>query len=93
MNQQYKRDGNNIHTSVKISFVDAIKGCRMPLKTLTKSIMLTIPSGTQPETILRLKNQGLSVNGKYGDLFVTIKVQIPTVLTDKQKQLLEEWDN
>lgn len=92
MSQQYKREGNNIFTTVTITFVDAIQGCKVPLKTLTKSIMLAIPSGTQPETIMRLKNQGLSVNGKSGDLFVTVKVDIPKDITEKQKQLLKQWD-
>ncbi len=92
MKQQYKRDGNNIFTDVTISFVDAIQGCKIPLKTLTKSIMLAVPSGTQPETIMRLKNQGLSVSGKSGDLFVTIKVEIPKGISEKQRELLKQWD-
>ena len=92
MSQQYKRDGNNIFTSVTISFVDAVLGCKIPLKTLTKSIMLAVPSGTQPETVMRLKKQGLSVDGKSGDLFVTVKVEIPNDITEKQKQILKQWD-
>ena len=93
MDQQFKRDGNNIFTTVIISFVEAINGCKVPVKTLTNSIMLSIPAGTQPETKMRLKNQGLSVTGKAGDLFVTIKVEIPQNITEKQKQLLEQWDS
>ncbi len=92
MSQQFKRDGTNIFTTVTISFVDAINGCKMPLKTLTKSIMLTIPSGTQPETQMRLKNQGLTVDKKSGDLYVTVKVNIPQNISEKQKELLSQWD-
>jgi len=91
LKQQYKRDGNNIFTDVSISFVDATLGCKIPLKTLTKSIMLEVPSGTQPDTIMRLKNQGLSVIGKTGDLFVTIKVEIPKNISEKQRELLKQW--
>ncbi len=92
MDQQFKRDGNNIFTTVTISFVQAILGCKAEVKALTKSIMLKIPAGTQPETKMRLKNQGLSVNGKAGDLFVTIKVDIPKTVSEKQIELLNQWD-
>ena len=93
MDQQFKRDGNNIFTDVRISFIDAINGLKLPLKTLTQSIMLTIPAGTQPETIMRLKEKGLSVNGESGDMFVTIKVEIPNNITEKQKELLKQWNS
>lgn len=90
--QNFERDGNDIHTTVDISFIDAIKGCKAKVKTLTKTIMLTIPPGTQPGTKMRLKGQGLSVGGNTGDQYVTINVTIPTTLTDKQKQLLDQWE-
>ena len=48
MDQQFKRDGNNIFTIVTITFVEAITGCKAEVKTLTKPVMLTIPAGTQP---------------------------------------------
>ena len=92
MDQQFKRDGNNIFTIVTITFVQAITGCKAEVKTLTKPVMLTIPAGTQPETKMRLKNLGLSVNGKAGDLFVTIKVDIPKSISEKQKELLKQWN-
>ena len=91
--KNFKRDGNNIYTSVTISFIEAIQGCKVKVKTLTKSIMLSVPSGTQPGTQLRLKGQGLAVGGQVGDQFVEVKVDIPKTLTDKQKKLLDEWNN
>ena len=91
--QDFKRDGNNIYTSVKISFIDAIKGTKLKVKTLTKNIMLTIQPGTQPGTKLRLKGQGLTIGGKQGDQFVEVIVEIPKTLTEKQKELLDEWNS
>ncbi len=90
--QNFKRVGNDIHTSVIISFIEAIKGCKIEVKTLTKTIMLTIPPGTQPGTVMRLKGLGLAVNNTTGDQYVEIKVDIPTTLTEKQKKLLDEWE-
>ncbi|HVP07444.1 MAG TPA: DnaJ C-terminal domain-containing protein [Candidatus Acidoferrum sp.] len=90
--QQFTRKGNDIYSSVEISFVEAIKGCKKNVSTLTKTVALTIPPGTQPGTILRLKGQGLSVNGVQGDQYVEIKVSIPKDLTEKQRKLLEDWE-
>ena len=89
--QNFKRDGNNIYTSVDISFIEAIKGTKVKVKTLTKTIMLTIPPGTQPGTQMRLKGQGLSVGSKQGDQMVTVNVEIPQNISEKQKNLLDEW--
>lgn len=89
--QNFKRDGNNIHTSVAISFKEAILGAKVQVKTLTKTIMLNIPAGTQPGTVLRLKGMGLSVGGQQGDQLVEVKVTIPTDISEAQRKLLEEW--
>lgn len=89
--QNFERKGNDIHTSVMISFIDAINGTKVQVRTLTKTIMLTIPAGTQPGTQLRLKGMGLNVGDFTGDQYVTINVRIPQNLTDRQKELLDEW--
>ena len=89
--QNFKREGNNIYTSATITFKEAILGCKVEVKTLTKTIMLTIPPGTQPGTVMRLKGMGLTVGGQQGDQLVEIKVTIPTEVTDEQKQSLENF--
>jgi len=89
--EQFRRDGNNIHTSVTISFKQAILGCKVNVKTLTKTVALTVPPGTQPGTKMRLKGQGLAVAGSQGDLYVEIKVEIPKTLTEEQRKMLEGW--
>jgi len=91
-NQQFKREGKNIHTAVDISFPQAALGAKIPVKTLTGKIMLNIPAGTQPGAVMRLKGVGLSIDGAAGDLLVTINVIVPTKLTDRQKELLREFD-
>ncbi|MFZ1685030.1 MAG: J domain-containing protein [Candidatus Zixiibacteriota bacterium] len=88
----FTRDGNDIHSTIEISFVDAIKGAKKSVKTLEQTLSLTIPPGTQPGAKLRLKGQGLHVNGTAGDHIVEIQVTIPKTLTEKQKKLLDEWD-
>lgn len=90
--QYFRREGNDVHTSVEISFIEAIKGCRKEVRSLTRTIALTIPPGTQPGTKLRLKGMGLEVGGVTGDQYVEVKVTLPTTLTEKQKKLVEEWE-
>lgn len=90
--QYFKREGNDIHTTVDVSFIEAIKGCKREVRTLARTVSLTIPPGTQPGTKLRLKGMGLEVGGQTGDQYVEVKVTLPTTLTDKQKRLIEEWE-
>jgi molecular chaperone DnaJ len=90
--QYFKREGNDIHTEVEVSFIEAIKGCKREVRTLTRTVSLTIPPGTQPGTKLRLKGMGLEVGGTTGDQYVEVKVTLPTTLTEKQKRLIEEWE-
>jgi DnaJ-class molecular chaperone len=90
--QNFERKGNDVYTSVKVSFKEAILGAKKEVKTLTKTVSLNIPPGTQPGAMLRLKGLGLSVGGNTGDVYVRIDVTIPTTLTDKQRKLLEDWE-
>lgn len=90
---RFKRKGTDIYSSVEIPFIDAIRGTRKEVATLTGAVALNIPAGTQPGALLRLKGQGLSMNGNHGDQYVEVKVIIPKDLTEKQKTLIEQWNN
>ncbi|MFH2037115.1 MAG: molecular chaperone DnaJ [Candidatus Zixiibacteriota bacterium] len=89
-NQEFKRDGHDIHTSVEISFPQAVLGCKIPVKTLAQKINLTIPPGTEAGTVMRLKGLGLDVAGGHGDQYVTVKIKVPKTVTAEQKELLEK---
>ncbi len=89
--QNFERKGNDIYTSVTIPFTDAILGTKVNVKTLSKTVSLSVPPGTQPGAKLRLKGQGLSVGNETGDLFVEIKVEIPKTLTAEQRKALEKF--
>lgn len=90
--QKYKREGNDIHTTVNITFPQAALGAKVPVQSLTGKVMVTVKPGTQPGTVLRLKGLGLAVGGDTGDLFVTVTVTVPTNLTERQKELLREFE-
>ena len=89
--QNFQRQGNDIYTSVTIPFTEAILGSKVNIKTLSKTVSLSVPAGTQPGTMLRLNGQGLEVTGTSGDLFVEINVSLPKMLTDEQRKIIEKW--
>jgi len=90
----FEREGHDLHCVVPISFSQAALGTEIQIPTLDGEHTLKIPEGTQPGTVFRIRSKGVPVlngHGK-GDLFVEAKVQTPTRLTKRQKELLQELD-
>ena len=90
----FKRDGYNLLLDFPISFATAALGGDVQVPTLSGPIKYRIPEGTQPGTEFRIKGHGIQQlrgSGK-GDLVLRIKVEIPKRLTNKQKDLLREFD-
>ena len=89
----FKRDGNDIHLDVPISFVDATLGKKIDVPTVYGTCEVEIPSGTQPNQILRLKGRGIKDmrKGTPGDEYLHIQIKTPTKLSKEQKKLLEEY--
>lgn len=91
--QYFKRDGNDIHLEVPISFVDATLGTKIDVPTVYGEVTVDVPAGTQPNQILRLKGRGIKDmrKGTPGDQYIHIQIKTPTKLSKKQKELLEEY--
>ncbi len=89
----FKRDGNDIHIEVPLDFVDAILGTTIEVPTVYGEYNVTVPSGTQPGQILRMKGQGIKDlrSGKPGDQYVHLLIKMPTSLSKEQKQALENF--
>ncbi len=90
----FKREGQNIICDVPISIVQAALGSEIEVPTLTGSAKLTISAGTQPGHVIRLRGKGfphLRGSGS-GDQLCRVIVEVPTRLTAKQKELLQEFD-
>jgi molecular chaperone DnaJ len=75
--------------------IDATLGTEIKIKTLEKTENLKIESGTQPNSILKIKSQGLPSqnSNRRGDLFVHIVIEIPKKLSKQQKSLLDEFQS
>lgn len=92
---RFKREGYDVITEEEISFPEAALGTEIEVETIAGSVKLRIPSGTQPNTVIRLSQKGIPhVRGSgRGDHYVQIKVTIPKGLSSHQKDLLREFDN
>ncbi len=88
----FEREATNLYCEVPISFSQATLGADLKVPSLEGQLKYTIEPGTQTGTTFRLKGKGVPNvrNGKKGDLYVKVKVEIPKKLTDKQRELIEE---
>jgi molecular chaperone DnaJ len=88
----FKRKDNDIVMELPISFVDALLGTNVEVPTLTGKASLTIPAGTHPGQIFRLKGKGFPDIGGYapGDMLVKIVVDVPNGLNAEEKQAVEK---
>ncbi len=89
----FERDGNDLYAKISVSFAQAILGDEVTLKTLDGEKTITIEPGTQPGTVLKFRGEGVpSLRGfGRGDLFVQIDVTIPSKITPRQRELLQEF--
>ncbi len=90
---QFKRKGDDLYTKQNIDLYTAVLGGETMIDTLDGKVKLKVKPGTQCGTKVRLKGKGFpkyKQEGKFGDLYVTYHVQIPTNLTEKEKELFSE---
>jgi curved DNA-binding protein len=87
----YTRKGNDLYTDKTIDCFEAVRGHNFNLKTLEdKIINVKVPAGTQPNTILQVKGQGMPVHktiGIRGNLYVKVHVLIPQLSAADLKKI------
>jgi DnaJ-class molecular chaperone len=90
----FKREGNDVYINVNINLVQAIFGDTIEIPTLKDPLKVRIKPGTQPNTLVRLRGQGIKdINGyRQGDFYIRLFVEIPTKLSSRQKDLLKQLD-
>ena len=88
----FQREGDDIIYSTSISFTQAALGGRVKIPTMEGEVMLSVPPGTKSGTKLRLRNKGFKKIGRptRGSQLVKITINVPTNLTNNQRQLLEQ---
>ncbi|MBR8837283.1 MAG: molecular chaperone DnaJ [Stigonema ocellatum SAG 48.90 = DSM 106950] len=91
--EEFQREGINILSEIKISYLQAILGCRLEVNTVDGPVELIIPAGTQPNTVMKLENRGVPRLGNpvsRGDHMITVLIDIPTKVTTDERELLEK---
>ena len=90
----FQREGDDLHCEMPISFAKAALGGEIEVPTLSGKVAFTVPEGTQSGKTFRLKGKGIKGvrSGFAGDLFCHVAVETPVKLTEKQKDMLREFD-
>jgi curved DNA-binding protein len=89
----FKRTGSDLYRIINLDLYTAVLGGEITAETLTGKVKLKVAPGTQNNTKVKLKGKGVPVYKKenqFGDLYLTYNIQIPTELTDKQRELFEQ---
>ena len=89
----FRREGMDIYSDVKISYIDAILGTTLRVPTVDGAVDLKVPAGTQPATTMRIEGKGApklnNVNLR-GTHYVKVTVEIPKSLSSKEKELVTQ---
>ncbi len=92
-NTDFRREGDNLYRNVDLDLYTAVLGGEIVLNTLNGKVKLKVKPETQDGTKVKLKGKGFPVykkEGKYGDLYITYHIKIPTGLSKKEKELFSE---
>jgi len=89
---RFERSGADLLREETIPLTDAVLGATLQVPTLDGSASVTIPPGTQPGAVLRLKGKGLPEfgNGRHGEMYLRIGVHVPEKLSREERELYEQ---
>ena len=90
--ERFERRNSDIICEVPITVVQAVLGAEIEVPTLTGKVNMRVPAGSQNNSLLRLRNLGMPKSSGYGkgDLFIKIRVVIPTRLSRQEKVLYQQ---
>ena len=89
---RFERAGADLWRVERVPVADAVLGTSLESPTIDGAVTVSMPAGTQPDAVLRLRGKGLPEFGgkRRGDLHVPIHVQVPTRLGADERRLCEE---
>ena len=91
----FERDGANLYCEVPVNFVDAVLGGELEVPTLDGRVKLKVPAETQTGKLFRLRGKGVTPvrGGGKGDLMCRVVIETPVNLSNKQKDVLREFQD
>ncbi len=89
----FARQEGDIYMETRVGIVQAMLGTELTVPTLYGDVKLSVPGGTQPGTVFKVKGKGLPRYGGWGkgDEYVKVNVEVPRSLTSQQKELLKKF--
>ncbi len=90
---RFKREGTNLYVDVPISFTQAALGIDLEVDSLGGPVPVAVTAGTQSGATFRVRGKGMPTirASSHGDLFATVHVVVPTKLSRRERELLEEY--
>lgn len=90
----FERRGNDVWCEVPITFAQATLGAEITVPTLYGKVSYKIHEGTQPNDVFKLKDKGIPYinSSRVGDQYVKVVLEVPKNLTQKQKELIREFE-
>ncbi len=85
----FGRKGNDLTLELPVTFAEAALGANVKVPTLNGPVTLKVPGGTQTGRTFRIRGKGAPKKGGYGDLLVTVRVEVPQKLSKEEKELLQ----
>ena len=89
---KFERQDADLHTSLVLTYPQAVLGTEAEIKTLDgKNAKISVPAGTNHGQILKIKGKGMPKIGSknFGDLYAHVFIDVPTKLTDKQREIIK----
>ena len=89
----FRRVKNDLYRDVPLNIYTAVLGGEIEVETFDGKVKVKVPPGTQNDTKVKLKGKGFPLykqEGQFGDLYITYKLQIPSNLSEKEKDLFEQ---
>ena len=88
----WRRDGDDVVTTLPISLDEAVLGAKVEAETLDGPVKLTVPAGASSGRKLRLRGRGLKgEGGKRGDQYVELRIMLPPVIDDELESFIRRW--
>uniref|UniRef100_A0ACD5Y5E2 Uncharacterized protein n=1 Tax=Avena sativa TaxID=4498 RepID=A0ACD5Y5E2_AVESA len=90
----FRREGSHVHVDAVLSMAQAVLGGTVTIPTLTGNVSVKVRQGTQPGEKVVLRGKGIKAknSSSYGNHYVHFNIRVPTELTPRQRELMEEFD-
>jgi molecular chaperone DnaJ len=87
----FGRRGQDVTVRVPITLAEAALGAVITVPTLDGAVTIRVPAGTPHGRVLRVAGRGIAHSSRLGDLLVTVAIDVPTTLNDRQRAALEAY--